>query len=83
MIAEQKKIALFNLLGNVFMVLTRKAVLIGLLPDPFDLLLWVSMIGDIVDVMAGLCASVHNLFIHLFHVHHHAPLFARCQGHLF
>ena len=66
MIAKQEEIPVVICLSRVFMVLAWKGMLIGFFPEPFDLLLWVCNLWDIVDTMADLNGFIHNLVIRFF-----------------
>ena len=82
MIAEQGKWLLFNSLRQVFILLTRKCMFIGISPYPLHLILWVAKVRDIVNAVAGICyLFIILLSLELPHVNNHCPLLC-CQAFL-
>src|SRR3989338_8411258 len=65
---------IFHFATNIIIFLFRKCIFIRHFPYPFNLILWVSKIRDIVDTMAG----IYTLFIVIFcfkflHIYNHCP----------
>ena len=74
---------MFEMVPYVLMVLTREGMMIVLFPDPLDFLLGARQFRDIVLLMAGLDAFVHQGLIHLVHIDNHGPAFSRGQRNRF
>ena len=67
------------MLCNMLLVLARKGILKWLKPEPFNLMLWIPNIRNIVDTVADIYTLLYSSFIHLFHIYSHCPSFC-CQG---